>query len=127
VNLFVYGTLRRGAAMHGLLEGRVRYVGPARVAGRLLDLGAFPALAVAVDPGERVQGDLFAIAAATRDVLLDTLDRYEGDRFERERALVEGPSGETEAWLYRWRGDPRGRRLISGGDYLAASMPGRLR
>lgn len=127
MNLFVYGTLRRGAAMHGLLEGRVRYVGPARVAGRLLDLGAFPALATPADPEDRVRGDLFAIAAATRDVLLDTLDRYEGDRFERERAVVEGPSGETEAWLYRWRGDPTGRRQIPGGDYLAASTLGRLR
>ncbi len=121
MKLFVYGTLRRGAAMHGLLEGRVTYLGPARVAGCLVDLGAFPALAGPAAPDDRVHGDLFAIDGATRGVLLETLDRYEGNRFEREAAVVEGPSGETEAWLYRWRGDPRGCRVIPSGDYLAAT------
>ena len=120
MRLFVYGTLRRGAEMHGLLEGRVSYLGPARVAGRLMDLGAFPALAIPVNPNDHVRGDLFGIEAATREALLETLDRYEGNRFEREPAVVEGPTGATEAWLYRWLGDPQGFRTITSGDYLAA-------
>jgi gamma-glutamylcyclotransferase (GGCT)/AIG2-like uncharacterized protein YtfP len=120
VNLFVYGTLRRGAAMHALLEGRVSYLGPARVAGRLIDLGAFPGLAAPVSDSQRVHGDLFSIRMSTRDALLGALDRYEGDSFNRVQAVVESPAGEVRAWLYRWCGDPSGCRIVAGGDYLRA-------
>src|SRR5258705_12669118 len=48
--LFAYGTLRRGAPMHGLLEGRTRWIGPASVAGRPPGLPAGPGL-VAPAPG----------------------------------------------------------------------------
>lgn len=116
-HLFVYGTLRRGAPMHGLLQGRARWLGPAQVPGRLLDLGAFPALLPPSAAGERVHGELFALGADAA-VLLDALDRYEGPRFRRERETVAGPGGAVEAWLYRYAGEASGR-LIAGGDYLA--------
>ena len=117
--LFAYGTLRRGAPMHGLLEGRTTWIGPASAAGRLVDLGAFPGLVPAAAPGDRVQGDLFAIAEAQCDELLDALDRYEGASFERVEQMVEGPAGPARAWLYVWRGEVDGRPVVAGGDYLA--------
>jgi gamma-glutamylcyclotransferase (GGCT)/AIG2-like uncharacterized protein YtfP len=117
--LFAYGTLRRGAPMHGLLEGRATWIGRASVAGRLVDLGAFPGLVPAQSAGDRVHGDLFAIAPAQRDELLDALDRYEGASFERVEQLVDGPDGPARAWLYLWRGEVDGRPLVAGGDYLA--------
>ena len=117
--LFAYGTLRRGAPMHGLLEGRTTWIGPASVAGRLVDLGAFPGLVAAETPGERVQGDLFEIAQAQSGELLDALDRYEGESFERVVQAVDGPHGPARAWLYVYRGDVRDRPIVAGGDYLA--------
>ena len=119
VTLFAYGTLRRGAPMHGLLEGRTRWIGPASVAGRLVDLGAFPGLVSPAAPGDRVHGDLFAIAEAQRVELLDALDRYEGASFERREQMVEGPDGPTLAWLYLYRGEVDDRAVVAGGDYLA--------
>jgi len=117
--LFAYGTLRRGAPMHGLLEGRTRWIGPASVAGRLLDLGAFPGLVAPAAPGDRVHGDLFAIAEAQRDELLDALDRYEGASFERVEETVDGPDGPARAWLYVYCGEVDGHPVVAGGDYLA--------
>lgn len=124
-HLFVYGTLRSGAPMHGLIEGRVRALGPAVAPGRLLDLGDFPALAPPAGADDRVRGELYRIEAGEAESLLDSLDRYEGRSFSRERVRVAGPDGPVAAWLYLWRGDPRGRRIVPGGDYLAAgSVPG---
>ncbi len=117
--LFAYGTLRRGAPMHALLEGRTTWVGPASAAGRLVDLGAFPGLVPAQDPGDRVQGDLFAVAEARCEELLDALDRYEGASFERLQQIVDGPDGPALAWLYLYRGEVRGHPVVAGGDYLA--------
>jgi gamma-glutamylcyclotransferase (GGCT)/AIG2-like uncharacterized protein YtfP len=116
--LFAYGTLRRGAPMHGLLEGRTTWLGPASAAGRLVDLGAFPGLVPAQGPGDRVHGDLFAISAAQHDELLDALDRYEGASFERLPQRVDGPDGPALAWVYAYRGDVDGRPVLASGDYL---------
>jgi gamma-glutamylcyclotransferase (GGCT)/AIG2-like uncharacterized protein YtfP len=116
--LFAYGTLRRGAPMHGLLEGRVTWIGSASAAGRLVDLGAFPGLVPARGPGDRVLGDLFAIAQADRDALLDALDRYEGASFERVQQSVLGPDGPALAWVYAYRGASDGCRVIASGDYF---------
>jgi gamma-glutamylcyclotransferase (GGCT)/AIG2-like uncharacterized protein YtfP len=117
--LFAYGTLRRGAPMHRLLEGRATWLGPATAAGRLLDLGAFPGLVAAQGPADRVHGDLFAIPDAQRDEVLDALDRYEGASFERVQQSVDGPDGPAIAWLYVYRGAVGGGRVVVGGDYLA--------
>jgi gamma-glutamylcyclotransferase (GGCT)/AIG2-like uncharacterized protein YtfP len=117
--LFAYGTLRRGAPMHELIEGRATWLGPASAAGRLVDLGAFPGLVPAQRPGDRVHGDLFAIADAQREELLDALDRYEGASFERVQQAVDGPGGSALAWLYAYRGAADGCTVVASGDYLA--------
>jgi gamma-glutamylcyclotransferase (GGCT)/AIG2-like uncharacterized protein YtfP len=119
--LFAYGTLRRGAPMHGLLEGRVTWLGRASAAGRLVDLGAFPGLVPPCDPADRVLGDLFAIAEAQHDALLDALDRYEGASFERVQQPVLGPDGPALAWVYAYRGAIDGCRVIASGDYLVGA------
>jgi gamma-glutamylcyclotransferase (GGCT)/AIG2-like uncharacterized protein YtfP len=120
--LFAYGTLRRGAPMHRLLEDRVTWLGPASAAGLLVDLGAFPGLVPAREPEDRVHGDLFAIDDAQRDELLDALDRYEGASFERVQQAVAGPEGPATAWLYVYRGAVDGRGVVPGGDYLAERL-----
>lgn len=125
MRLFVYGTLRSGAPMHALLEGRARREGPARAPGRLVDLGDYPGLVAPGRAGDRVVGEIYVLAAAEQDAVLDSLDRYEGPRFRRERDLVEGPAGPVHAWLYRYRGDWTGRPVIRGGDYLGAGASAR--
>ena len=117
--LFAYGTLRRGAPMHGLLEGRTTWLGRASAAGRLVDLGAFPGLVPAQCPGEIVYGDLFAIEEAQREALLDALDRNEGASFARVQQRVDGPDGSVRAWVYSYLGETDGRPVLADGDYLA--------
>ena len=119
MNLFAYGTLRRGAPMHDLLADRATWLGPASAAGRLVDLGAFPGVVPAQEPGDRVHGDLFAIADAQREQLLDALDRYEGASFGRVEQAVLGLDGPAIAWIYAYRGAVDGCRVVASGDYLA--------
>ena len=73
--VFVYGTLRRGAPMHRLLETGTRFIGPARYRGRLLDLGAFPGVVPAISERDVVVGALFELVSDDEGALLDCLDR----------------------------------------------------
>lgn len=106
--LFVYGTLKRGGANHGWMNGQ-RFLGPARTAPgvTLYSLGEYPGLAA--DPADRegVTGELWAVDAAA----LDRLDRFEGlpeGLYVREPArLVEYPAelppeDAARAELYRY-------------------------
>lgn len=102
-----------------LASGRMRWIGPCRIPGRLIDCGAYPAL---VDgPGE-VVADLFEIAD---DALLAALDAYEeydpadpdGSEYRRvKRALL---ARDGEAWTYVWNRAPGDLPVIESGDWLA--------
>jgi gamma-glutamylcyclotransferase (GGCT)/AIG2-like uncharacterized protein YtfP len=71
-HLFVYGSLRSGAAAHELLDGCER-VGEASVAGTLYDIdGRYPALMLYGDTP--VHGEIWRCPPA----LLGRLDEYEG-------------------------------------------------
>jgi gamma-glutamylcyclotransferase (GGCT)/AIG2-like uncharacterized protein YtfP len=106
--------------MHGLLAGEVQALGPARVRARLLDLGAFPGLVTATKADEWVTGELYAIEAGLGEELLERLDRYEGDSFERTEDMVLDASGvEVRALLYRYLGDTPEGRAVASGDWLA--------
>jgi gamma-glutamylcyclotransferase (GGCT)/AIG2-like uncharacterized protein YtfP len=114
----VYGTLRRGGAMHALLEPGTERVGPARMRGRLYDLGAFPGLAEG-RPGDWVQGELYRLTGDCA-ALLASLDRYEGRAFRRVVRDAHGTDGAcVPAFAYLYAGSLRGRRRIASGDYLA--------
>ncbi len=74
---FVYGTLKRGQSNYRLIAEAVRVVTPATVAGRLYDLGPFPALG----PGDdRVRGELLLIEPTLLAHTLTVLDELEGYR-----------------------------------------------
>ncbi len=106
--------------MHELLAGAARFLCPATFQGRLWDLGAFPAVTDSRARGDRVQGELYALDEAQRETLLDTLDRYEGDAFERaEREVVTEDGARETAYLYLFLGSTRGARRIASGDYVA--------
>jgi len=122
--LFVYGTLRAfvATAAGERLRRHASLVAPARVAGRLYDLGRYPGLAPPRRPGEWVIGELYSLANPR--LTLRALDVYEGGtgpvlaRFARERATAYvGSRGRLRAWVYRFVGPVRAERRIAGGDY----------
>jgi gamma-glutamylcyclotransferase (GGCT)/AIG2-like uncharacterized protein YtfP len=124
--LFVYGTLRAHGrrGMHPLLADGARLLGSGRVRGRLFDLGAFPGLVPAQDPGSWVRGEAYVLLDPERT--LARLDEYEGcgrsdpepHAFARVERDVFLDSGErTAAWVYVYRGSPANGREIVSGDY----------
>ncbi len=118
-HFFAYGTLRREAPMHALLGGSARFVCEARVRGRLWDLGAYPGVTDSRFRGDQVQGELYVLAEEGRDALLDSLDRYEGEAFERAEREVVAADGQTyAAYLYVYLGSTRHARRIESGDYI---------
>ncbi|QJA05774.1 gamma-glutamylcyclotransferase [Thermosulfurimonas marina] len=106
--LFVYGTLRRGQPLHGLLRG-ASLMGEGWVEGfALYDLGDYPA----ARPWEkgRIWGELYAVP----EELLPLLDQVE-DEYRRETVLVECSSGaKIPAQMYVYRDPlPESQRLLS--------------
>ena len=113
--LFVYGTLKRGFPnpWSRRLWSRAVFLGEATMPGRLLDLGAYPALLEPASPGDLVHGEV----AALRDPsLLGSLDLYEGPQYERvlRRACMRD-GAERDAWVYLFRASPRRACIIPGG------------
>jgi gamma-glutamylcyclotransferase (GGCT)/AIG2-like uncharacterized protein YtfP len=115
----VYGTLRRGFDNRyaRLLDHSARYLGTARVQGRLYDLGRYPGIQLQAGLGEWVTGDLFRLRNVK--ATLDVLDEYEGPAFERVAAIAVLPNEDRKrCWVYEYRrSPPRDRRILSG-DYL---------
>jgi gamma-glutamylcyclotransferase (GGCT)/AIG2-like uncharacterized protein YtfP len=90
--LFVYGTLKRGLANHGRLQG-ARPLGDAVLTrARLYDLGPFP-MAVAGDG--QVGGELYAVAWSA----LPALDAFEGCPRLYQRHWLSLADG-RQAWAY---------------------------
>lgn len=129
--LFVYGTLRRDVwnSRVDLLGSAARFVGRARMQGRLYHLGRYPGLVPSRDPGSWVYGEVYAL-----EHLADTLarlDRYEGCglrdpapwEFERVEAdVVLAWAARDRGWVYVYAGPVDEARRIRSGDYRAASV-----
>jgi gamma-glutamylcyclotransferase (GGCT)/AIG2-like uncharacterized protein YtfP len=122
--LLVYGTLRGfvDIPMARRLRLGSRYVGLARVKGRLYDLGRYPGLVAARSRNEWVVGELYRLVAPR--ALLRTLDRYEAGssgrkrpRFVRERAYAVARGRTLSVWVYRYRRPVRPCARIRSGDY----------
>jgi gamma-glutamylcyclotransferase (GGCT)/AIG2-like uncharacterized protein YtfP len=115
--LFVYGTLKRGQANHGHLQG-ARCLGPAVLEGASLhDLGPFP---MAIAAQGRVIGELYAVDAAA----LPGLDAFEGCPRLYQRHWLTLADG-RQAWVYL--GQPRQVRhspRLRDGEWPPASSRG---
>jgi gamma-glutamylcyclotransferase (GGCT)/AIG2-like uncharacterized protein YtfP len=120
--LFVYGSLRRGAGAHGRLRPVAHCLGRASIAGRLYDLGPYPAARPARRPGERVHGELYRL---TRPAALAALDHYEAcdrtdpqaGRYRREAAPVQWRGRHVQARVYWYNRPLRGARRLPGGHW----------
>ena len=127
VHLFVYGTLLSGdlTDFAVFLQQNSRLVGRGSFAGKLYDVGSFPAALWLLDSAHRVYGSLYELR--NPELVFSMLDPYEGiDPVSEEedlyaRVLVpitleSGPTVEGFVYLFRW---PVERLTwIEGGDYL---------
>lgn len=125
--LFVYGSLKTELA-HGtvrrLVEQCLGRPEPARIAGRLYNLGPYPALVMARQRDEWVYGELVTIRNPRG--CLPRLDEYEGydprrpavSEFIRykDQARRLADNRAIPCWVYRFAVSPppRGRRLPQG-------------
>lgn len=116
--VFVYGTLRSGASNHFRMRGAKR-IGEAIVRGRLYRIDWYPGLLLDEAAGE-VLGEVYEVSSA----LMADLDEFEGirgavqDEYARVRGVAKAEGKEVELWVYEYRGDLEGCRLVEGGDWL---------
>jgi gamma-glutamylcyclotransferase (GGCT)/AIG2-like uncharacterized protein YtfP len=129
-HLFVYGTLLASVAgrAHQMLATRADLVSRGSIAGRLYDVGDYPAAVSSADGGARIHGELYAIRPGREDELLADLDRYEGfapgrsgqSLFVRTEVAVERQGGgTTAAWTYVFNRSLDGLPRIASGDYAS--------
>ena len=126
-NLFVYGTLRQGAAhpMFQVLAAHSKPRGTGYFPGKLYDLGHYPAAIPAAEDGWQVLGEVYQLLRP--ETQFRELDRYEGCAPEspephlyiREKHLLTMKGGDRlEAWIYLFRQSLTSARQILNGDYL---------
>ncbi|MGH1344116.1 MAG: gamma-glutamylcyclotransferase family protein [Nannocystales bacterium] len=123
--LFVYGSLREGAAheMYDVLREHGTPAGPARVRGRLYVVDGYPGLVLDQHAGW-VVGELWtSVAAAAWPVL----DFYEGcsaedpapHEFVRREITVDAAGSSIPTWVYEFARDVSDLQLVPSGDWLA--------
>jgi gamma-glutamylcyclotransferase (GGCT)/AIG2-like uncharacterized protein YtfP len=123
--LFVYGTLKRRSRhpMARRLAESARWVGAARVAGRLYNLGRFPGLKPARAATDWVQGDVYDLGESAERILVE-MDAYENAEsppptpYERRlTTVVLADGGALTAWVYWYHGDVAEENWIATGCY----------
>jgi gamma-glutamylcyclotransferase (GGCT)/AIG2-like uncharacterized protein YtfP len=132
--LFVYGTLRRDCRnrMHHMLAGDTKYIGHARMRGRLVQIrgepGGYPGLVSATGERAWVRGEVYFMENPAH--VLARLDDYEGcgprdatpheyERVQHEVILETGAS--VLAWVYLYTASIAGKVEILSGDYCHPS------
>jgi gamma-glutamylcyclotransferase (GGCT)/AIG2-like uncharacterized protein YtfP len=114
INIFVYGSLKRGFRNHHFLETS-RFIGTGTTHRDfdLLDLGYFPA---AIRPGAfAIRGELFGVDRHT----LAVLDRLEGNGvfYQREQhPVIIDETGLVSAWIYLLL-QPTGKPVVAADGY----------
>ncbi|ESQ16560.1 MAG TPA: gamma-glutamylcyclotransferase [Chromatiaceae bacterium] len=116
--VFVYGTLLRGEANHGLLA-KARFLGAhqTKPCFRMLLLGAYPGLVAGGSTA--IAGEVYSINQA----ILSVLDRLEDYPRLYDRRLIPTPYG--PAWLYLYRGKAKDRPTISSGNWRDLTRSGK--
>ena len=126
--LFVYGTLRPGLAPAAIaaVARTLLPLGPARVRGRLYDLGRFPAAVADASADGWIQGELVVLGPDSPP--LAWFDAYEGfdptapetGPFRRESgSALDASGGEVPCWIYTYVRRLDERRRLPGGAWPA--------
>lgn len=118
MNLFVYGTLRRGIdnEFAAMLARSARFAGTGKVQGELYLVAHYPGLILGGH--DWVVGDVFELDSGGETLRL--LDEYEaGEPFRRVEAAGVLDSGEwVEAQVYIYTGETGGKLRIESGDFV---------
>jgi gamma-glutamylcyclotransferase (GGCT)/AIG2-like uncharacterized protein YtfP len=127
--LFVYGSLRSSfkSAAYEYISRYFMFVSEAKVRGKLVDMGSYPAGVPSRD-NTFITGELYV--AKSKDEFywaISQLDEYEGVNVEsdemqlyrRELTEVYLNNTITHAWIYWYNGDVSGRPLIASGDLIS--------
>ena len=122
--LFVYGTLRHGYPNRyaRLLEHSARYLGTARIPGRLYRISWYPGVRLVKGAEDAVNkefvvGDLFRL----RDPkMLAKLDQYEGsNEYQRVAATATLSDGtRVRCWIYEFIGGVLESQRVPSGDWF---------
>lgn len=116
--LFIYGTLMPGLRLEAEMHG-ARFVGPAHIAGRLIDVGRYPGL---LQGDGQVTGEVYEVD----DAHLARLDEVEGvvpgDRnasqyWREEVTVLSGPLQGQHVQTYLYNHPVDGCTPIPHGDY----------
>ena len=124
--LFVYGTLRNGfnLELKDKVSDELKYIGKAKLEASLYNIGEYPG-AVNDKSGKEIWGEIFTVM--NPEIVFKVLDEYEGfdanniseSEFVREKSRVKLESGKfTNAWVYWYNYDPKGKEKIRFKDYL---------
>ena len=116
--LFIYGTLMPGLRLEAEMHG-ARFMGPAQVPGRLVDVGRFPGLLLG---DGQVTGEVYEVDAAHL-VRLDVVEGLvpgdpEASQYWREEVTVlSGPLQGQPVQTYVYNRPVDGCTPIAHGDY----------
>ncbi|GJQ33889.1 MAG: hypothetical protein HBSAPP04_27280 [Ignavibacteriaceae bacterium] len=127
--VFVYGSLRKGfkSPAYEYISRYFTLVSEARVKGKLMDLGSYPA-GIPADDDSFIVGELYDIKRKEEfDWAISQLDDYEGVNVEademqlyrRELTDVYFNDTVTKAWIYWYNGDVSGKPVITSGDLIS--------
>jgi len=107
--IFVYGSLKRGYALHHLLKSQLS-VGHAVTSPlyRIFDLGSYPGLIEWPD-GLAVEGELYLVDAECLQTL-DEAEAVEEGHYARRRILLDSTSNEEAAQAWFWLNSVSGLR-----------------
>ena len=126
--LFVYGSLRSGFhnSVYEYISRFFNLVGIAKVRGKLIDMGSYPA-GIPTNDNHFIVGELYHVKnPAEFSWAIGQLDDYEGvavepdevQLYRREITEVLISGQVTHAWIYWYNGDISGRPVIASGDLM---------
>jgi gamma-glutamylcyclotransferase (GGCT)/AIG2-like uncharacterized protein YtfP len=123
---FFYGLLKQGAcgSPQGLdLVGSGKFLGAARINGRMYDLGGFPGI---VKGGPHEKGECHGVLyrldhsglAADMDAFEDILlHDHEASLYRREKVIAQTEIGPVSAWVYIYNQPVREASHVPNGDW----------
>ncbi|PUE29927.1 gamma-glutamylcyclotransferase [Limnohabitans sp. Jir72] len=116
--LFIYGTLMPGLRLEAEMHG-ARFMGPAQVPGRLVDVGRYPGF---LQGNGSVSGEVYEVDAvhlARLDAVEDMVpgDRVASQYWREEVTVLSGPLQGQQVQTYVYNRPVDGCRPIPHGDY----------
>lgn len=123
--LFVYGTLRRGATQHSLLNKHAIFLDRATFCGKLYQVEDYPAVISSLDSNDKVYGEVYQLLNAEQ--AFSVLDNYEEMSYEfpqpheyvRKKVSVTLQNNfQITAWIYLYNLSVENKALIASGDFL---------